>query len=322
MKTPTHALLIAALASRTAHAFAPLPPHHPTRVAVAQAQEVSSPTNAPGFTPLRTPNTALYAGSGNLFDRFFRVTRGNLNNLLSQFEDPEKVMDQAVVDMQNDLVQIRQAYAQVTASQRRLANSQKQQESVAKDWYRRAQLALKKGEEDLARQALARREQALQAAQEVENEASTQSASLDKLYEGMKQLEAKIVEAQSKKSQLAARAKTAKNTQKVNDMLAGLQNLGGKTSMAAFARMEEKVNALEAAAEVSADFLKNNENMMLPASSSIEKEFRRLEASDAVDRELEKLQMDMKLLSSSSQQAKQQAAPATKIKETVKVPVL
>merc|ERR1719215_238463 len=77
-----------------------------------------------------------------------------------------------------------------------------------------------------------------------------QAESIDQLYEGMQTLEAKIMDAKSKKEQMVARARTAQGTQKVNDMLSGVT---GKTSMDAFSRMEEKVEALEAAAEVSAE---------------------------------------------------------------------
>merc|ERR1712157_559309 len=88
--------------------------------------------------------TALQA---NLIDRFFRVSKATANNVLQRFEDPEKIMDQALEDMQNDLVRVRQTYAEVTASQRRLASSKKQLEAQAMDWYNRAELALKNSNE-------------------------------------------------------------------------------------------------------------------------------------------------------------------------------
>merc|ERR1712137_1090704 len=102
--------------------------------------------------------------------------------------------------------------------------------------------------------------------------------------------ERKIMESKSKKEQMIARARTAKSTQQVNDMLGGIT---GKTSMDAFTRMEEKVEALEAAAEVSAEM----GMMSLPSigsssgstANSLEKEFRLLEASSSVDEEFEKM---------------------------------
>src|SRR3569832_2331232 len=114
----------------------------------------------------------------------------------------------------------------------------------------------------------------------------------------MQLLEKKILESKAKKEQMVARARTAQSTQKVNDMLGGIT---GKTSMDAFKRMEEKVEALEAAAEVSAEMGAFAGNY-LPGSaeSSIEREFKLLEGSAAVDDELKKLKG---LLSGSSDAA-------------------
>merc|ERR1712232_1490454 len=118
---------------------------------------------------------------------------------------------------------------------------------------------------------------------------------------GMMALEKKIVEAKGKQNQMAARARTAKSTQKINDMLGGLT---GKTSMDAFNRMEEEVLALEAAAEVSVEMAKNTMSGALAPSknnreSSVEMQFRMLEASDSVDKELEKLKANLLPQSSS-----------------------
>mmetsp|Transcript_43709 Transcript_43709/g.132970 ORF Transcript_43709/g.132970 Transcript_43709/m.132970 type:complete len:143 (-) Transcript_43709:100-528(-) len=113
----------------------------------------------------------------------------------------------------------------------------------------------------------------------------------------MGSLEEKILEAKAKKEQYVARAKTAEGVTKVNDMLGGLT---GKTSMDAFRRMEEKVEALEAAAEASAE-MSGLKGYILPGSeeSKLEQEFALLEGSAEVDRELEK--MKSKLLSGSAE---------------------
>lgn len=165
---------------------------------------------------------------------------------------------------------------------------QKEQcESMAEDWYQRAQLALQKGNEELAREALSRRQAQTDEAASLQQQIDFQADSIDKLYEGMQMLEKKILESKSKKDQLAARARTAQSTQKVNDMLGGVT---GKTSMDAFLRMEEKVEALEASAEVSAEMGSLGGNM-LPGSegASLEAQFKALEASNSVEDELSKL---------------------------------
>jgi phage shock protein A len=91
------------------------------------------------------------------FDRLSRLLRANLNDLVSKAEDPALILDQSVADMQADLIKLRQAVATAIASQKRIQNQAEQAESQAKTWYERAELALKKSEEDLAREALARR---------------------------------------------------------------------------------------------------------------------------------------------------------------------
>jgi len=208
-------------------------------------------------------------------------------------------MTQAVEDMQGDLVKVRQSYAEITATQRRLLKQKEQADVLADDWYKRAQLALSKGEEGLAKEALSRRQQQTETAQGLQIQIDQQAAAVDKLYEGMQMLESKILESKSKKEQMVARARTAQSTQKVNDMLGGIT---GKTSMDAFSRMEDKVEALEAAAEVSAE-MGSFEGNALPGTSgsSIENQFKMLEATSSVDTELEEMK---KMLGSSSSASK------------------
>jgi len=232
----------------------------------------------------------------NLFDRFSRVAKSNLNNILKNLEDPEKIMSQAVEDMQADLVKIRQSYAEVTATQRRLLKQKEQADQLAEDWRARAQLALQKDNDELAREALTRRQQQVDASNDLQSQIDVQVASIDKLYEGMQMLEGKILEAKSKKEQMVARARTAQSTQKVNDMLSGVT---GKTSMDAFKRMEEKVESLEAAAEVSAEMSAIDSGNLLPGSS-LEKQFAALEGASAVDDELTKMKKN--LLTGSSEE--------------------
>lgn len=234
----------------------------------------------------------------NLFDRFARVAKSNLNELANKLEDPEKIMGQAIEEMQNDLVKIRQSYAEVTATQRRILKQKEQCDAMAQDWYKRAQLALEKGNDELAKEALTRRQQQTDEANSLQSQLDSQADSLDKLFEGMKMLEKKISENKAKKDQMVARARTAQSTQKVNDMMSGVT---GKASTDAFTRMEEKVEALEAAAEVSAEMGSLSGNA-LPGSSSasIEDKFKALEAANEIDDELAKMKGLLAAESSSS----------------------
>lgn len=214
----------------------------------------------------------------NIFQRFFRIVRANINQLLSGMEDPEKVINQTVTDMQSDLVKVRQAYAEVAASQKRLEKQRQQAQTTASEWYKRAQLALQKGQEELAREALVRKKQQEEMAKSLEQQLALQTENMNKLYSSMQQLEVKINEARAKKDQYIARARTAKTSQKVNEMLGSVNT---SSALEAFERMKSKVEELEASAEASAGLIGSGD-------ANLEKQFQALEGT-SVDDELAQL---------------------------------
>lgn len=213
----------------------------------------------------------------NLFDRFKRVAKANLNQIVTNLEDPEKVMNQAVEDLNKDLVKIRQSYAEVMASQKRLEKQKEAADKLVGEWMGRAQLAVTKGDDELAREALSRKTQEADKVETLAAQMETQQTSLDSLYESMQALEAKISEAKATREQFIARARTAKTTSQVNDMLSGM---GEESSMQAFDRMKEKVEQLESKAEVSATLTGSS------ADLSMEAKFKALEGDNKVDDEL------------------------------------
>jgi len=214
----------------------------------------------------------------NIFQRFFRIIRANVNQLLSGMEDPEKLINQTVTDMQSDLVKVRQAYAEVAASQKRLEKQRQQAQTTASEWYKRAQLALQRGEEGLAREALVRKKQQEEMAKSLEQQLALQTENMNKLYSSMQQLEMKINEARAKKDQYIARARTAKTSQKVNEMLGSVNT---SSALEAFERMKSKVEELEASAEASA-------GMIGSGDANLERQFQALEGT-SVDDELAQL---------------------------------
>lgn len=218
--------------------------------------------------------------SMNLFDRFFRVVRANVNKTLSGMEDPEKILDQTVADMQGDVVKVRQAYAEVSAGSKRIERQKEQAEVTSAEWKKRAELALQKGEEDLAREALTRKKAADDQVKSLASQSEVMKANTEKLYGSMTALESKINEARSKKDEFVARARTAKTSQKVNDMLG---DVGGSSALEAFDRMKVKVEELEVKADVSRDMMIGG-----AADTSLENKFKALE-SDSVDDELAKM---------------------------------
>jgi len=216
----------------------------------------------------------------NIFDRLFRIFRGTLNSAVSSVEDPEKIITQAVTDMQGDLVKVRQAYAEVSASTKRLERQRDQAARTADEWYKRAQLALQKGEEGLAREALTRRKAQEDMVKSLDAQLGGMKENVNKLYASMQALDGKINEARTKKDQFIARAKTAKTSQQVNEMISGV---GDSSALEAFERMKVKVEELETRADVAAEMTIGG-----TADVSLESKFKALEGSD-VDQELAKM---------------------------------
>ncbi len=209
-----------------------------------------------------------------LFDRILRVLRANLGSAVSQAEDPEKVLEQAMTEMQTNLIQLRQAVAQAIATQKRTERQSAQAKSTAQEWYNRAELAIQKGEEDLARQALTRRQTYLQSAQAMDAQLSQQGDVVNSLKENMRRLEAKIADARTKKDLYIARARSAEASQRIQEMLG---QTGTSGSMAAFERMEQRVIDLEAKSEALEEL----------SGDPLERQFAALEGgSTPIDQEL------------------------------------
>ena len=208
-----------------------------------------------------------------LFDRLSRVVRANINDLVSKAEDPEKVLEQAVIDMQEDLVQLRQAVARSIATQKRTEQQYNKNQSEANNWQQRAQLALSKGDENLAREALVRKKSFADTANSLKAQLDQQTGQVSALKRNLIALESKISEAKTKKDMLRARANAAKANKQLQD---SVNNIGTSTAMGAFERMEDKVMQLEAESESAAEL----------GGSGIEQQFAALEAGSGVDDEL------------------------------------
>ena len=216
-----------------------------------------------------------------LFDRLSRLLRANLNAFVSEAEDPIKILDQSLADMQDDLVKLRQAVAMAVASQKRLENQADQSKEQIKNWFSRAELALKKGEDDLAREALSRKKTFQETFESLSTQFQTQNSQVEKLKKSLLLLERKIAEARTKKDMLKARAQAAKAQQQIQS---AVSDLSSNSAMSAFERMEDKVEALEASGQASLEL----------AGEALESKFAELEGVDDIEKELETLRNQLK----------------------------
>ncbi|MEQ8467567.1 PspA/IM30 family protein [Coleofasciculus sp. F4-SAH-05] len=208
-----------------------------------------------------------------LFDRLSRVVRANLNDMVSKAEDPEKILEQAIIDMQEDLVQLRQAVARSIATQKRTEQQYNKNQSEANNWQQRAQLALQKGDETLAREALQRKKSVAETATVLKGQLEQQTAQVDTLKRNLIALESKISEAKTKKDMLKARASSAKANEQLQSTLG---RLGTSSAMGAFERMEDKVMELEARSQAAHEL----------GGADLENQFAALESGSDVDDEL------------------------------------
>jgi phage shock protein A len=208
-----------------------------------------------------------------LFDRVGRLMKANINDLVSKAEDPEKILEQAILEMQENLVKMRQGVAQAIASQKRTEQQYNQNMVESNNWQKRAELALQKGDENLAREALVRKKSFQDTANALKQSLDTQTGQVDTLKRNLVQIESKLSEAKTKKEMLKARSRAAKAQEQLQGMIQGVNSTG---AMAAFERMEEKVLMQEAKSQAAGEI----------AGSQLEQQFQLLEAHSDVDDEL------------------------------------
>jgi len=170
-------------------------------------------------------------------------------------------------------VQLRQAVAKSIAQQKRTQQQYNQVQSQANQWQSRAQLALQKGDENLAREALVRKKSQAETATTLKTQLDMQTQQVDTLKRSLVQLESKISEAKTKKNMLKARAQAAKAQEQLQGTLSSMNT---SSPMAAFERMEEKVLEAEARSQAAGELV----------GSDLESQFAMLESGSDVDDEL------------------------------------
>jgi phage shock protein A len=200
--------------------------------------------------------------------------------MVSKAEDPEKMLEQAVSDMQEDLVQVRQAVARAIAEQRQTEQKYSKDQSEANKWEQRAKLALSKGDENLAREALKRKKDFTETAAILKNQLDQQTVQVESLRKNLIALESKISEAKTKKNMLVARSRAAKANEQLQKTLGSIDT---SSYVSAFERMEEKVVQIEARSQAYGEL----------GGIGIENQFAALESGSDVDDELALLKAEM-----------------------------
>ncbi|GAA5333988.1 MULTISPECIES: PspA/IM30 family protein [Thermus] len=178
----------------------------------------------------------------NLLDRLGRLIRANLNELLRRAEDPEKILEQALLDMKEALKEAREQVAAAMAEAKRLEREVESHEKEAALWEEKAKEALRASREDLAKEALRRRKRALDLAEGFKAQLAEHRALTERLMTQLKALEAKIDEAEARKKLLLARKKGVEAAEAVRRMESRLDS---HPALEAFEEMEARILALE-----------------------------------------------------------------------------
>jgi phage shock protein A len=234
-------------------------------------------------------NDPQEAGKMGIFSRIKTLVSANVNDVISKAEKPEKMLNQLIIEMNDQLIESKKAVAMAIADEKKLEREKDNQEAQSKEWERKAMLAVQAGKDDLAKEALLRKQEYDKAALEYQKQWEAQKGSVDKLKESLRELQGKIEEAQRKKNLLIARAKRAEAQQKIQNTISSVS--GNRTAFDAFDRMAAKVDQMEA----QADAAKELED--LSADVNLEKKFKELEKSgSSADLMLLELKEKMKSL--------------------------
>jgi phage shock protein A len=185
-----------------------------------------------------------------LLERVATLVRANLNDLVDKAEDPEKMLKQVILDMENQLLQVKTQVAIAIADQHLLEKKQKENEDKVAEWMRKAELSVDKKQDDLARAALQRVESYRELTSSFAQQVNDQKAQVENLKIALRQLDQKLAEAQAKADLLLAQHRRARAVGKASDARI---NIGDGSKAAAFDRMKHKVVREEAVSQAKAE---------------------------------------------------------------------
>ena len=214
-----------------------------------------------------------------IFSRFTDIVNSNINALLDKAEDPEKMVRLIIQEMEDTLVEVRSASAKMIASKKEIVAQISKYERDAEDWGAKAELALSKDREDLARAALQERKKSAEAAVALGQELAIVEEQISKLQDEVGQLQEKLADAKARQKAIIMRQKTASSRLEVKRTL---DSSKVDNAMGRFEQYERKIDDLES--QVEAYDL---------GKKTLNDEFAELEAGDKIDEELAALKAKM-----------------------------
>ncbi len=222
-----------------------------------------------------------------IFSRIADVFKANVNDALDRAEDPEKMIKQMVIEMEESVNKATLSVAQAVANEKSLERKLAKADKERSDWEQKAMQALQSNREDLAKAALEKKSIAERNFNDLQPLQQSAKVTADKLREQLNNLKRKLDEARSRQSTLIARSQAAKAQKQIAQSMGGV----GSDAFGKFDKFEDKIDKLEAEAEAF--------ESLDSGSSSLDQEFKELESSTAVDSDLLALKAKMGLLNDS-----------------------
>jgi len=213
-----------------------------------------------------------------VLERVATLVRANLNDLIDRAEDPEKMIKQVILDMENQLLQVKTQVAISMADQHLLQKKQSEQEDKAAEWMRKAELAVDKTEDALARAALERYQSATKLAGNFARQVDDQRQQVDTLRKALSQLDQKLAEARAKSDVLIAQHRRARALERATDAQIAI---GGQGPVAGFDRMQQKVMRGEAVSQARSELVADDVERRLDALGKEDEVGRLLDALKA-----------------------------------------
>ena len=224
----------------------------------------------------------------SIFTKLSTVIKSNINDLISRAENPEKMLNQIILDMRDQLAKAKREVAAAIADERKLRASLESEVKQMRQWEHRAMLAVKEGRDDLAKQALVRQQEHKGRASALDETWRSQADETEKLKGSLRQLNDKIEEAKRKRNLLVAKQRRAQAQRRIHETMSGLSNT---SAFDAFNRMAEKIEEQER------ESLAHQEVNEALGPGSLEDDFKALESGgEDVEDRLLALKQEMGLI--------------------------
>lgn len=209
-----------------------------------------------------------------LLERVSTLLRANVNDLLSRAEDPEKLAKQLVLDMENQLMQVKTQVAIAIADQHLLNNKKTEQDELQAQWVRKAELAVTKGQDDLARAALERSLSHQRMGEGLAQQLADQTAETDTLRGAYQRLQQKLTETQARVDLLVAQMRRSRAVDKAGAAQTMLQSGAAQSKLA---RLAGKVDAMESKSVASRTML------TVASAETLDERFETMERNDKIE---------------------------------------